>query len=144
LKRLEVVTDASLLVALVVPLDCSLAAEQLFDEWLAQAATLLAPSLWRYEVPSALRRLIAAGALTRLQAQRGLDTLAGLGIEDVPATPKLQARALDLASALGQGSAYDAAYLAIAEAHKAHLYTADRRLANRAHQLGLDWVRAVG
>lgn len=52
--------------------------------------------------------------------------------------------AFDWAEKLGQSKAYDSFYLALAETLRAPLWTADRRLANAARQIGISWVHAVG
>jgi predicted nucleic acid-binding protein len=48
------------------------------------------------------------------------------------------------AARLGQGAAYDAFYLALAERLHAEFWTGDRRLYHRARQAGADFVKLLG
>ena len=56
----------------------------------------------------------------------------------------LDSLALHLERAPGAFKAFDAQYLALAEQMHCHLWTADRRMAAAARQLGAGWVRLVG
>ncbi len=58
-------------------------------------------------------------------------------------TPSLHRRALELSSQLRQGTAYDAHYLALAEALGCELWTADERFLRAARSLA-DNVRWLG
>lgn len=53
----------------------------------------------------------------------------------------LARQALAWAERLGQIRAYDAFYLALTEGEDATLWTGDGRLADRARQLGVEWVQ---
>ena len=95
-------------------------------------------------VVTGLRRACHQRLLSLEQAQTSLDELLGMELEVVPASPKLHRRALEWAERLGQSRAYDSQYLALAEQVNAELWTGDRRLANGAAALGVDWVHWVG
>lgn len=84
-----------------------------------------APDLLRVEVVSALRRMTAAGQLTGAQAGAAIDDLLELPLSVFPTTPLLR-RAWELRENL---SAYDACYVALAEALACPLLTTDGRLA---------------
>jgi predicted nucleic acid-binding protein len=85
-----------------------------------------APCLIDVEVLNGLRRLLRQKALSLERATLGLDWLLDLGIERHHG-PELARRAFALRSSL---SAYDAAYVAVAELLSAPLLTADARLAH--------------
>ena len=95
--------------------------------------TLHAPQLLPLEVVQVLRRLTSSGSISARRGRTVLDDLGELGVEyydhDV-----LVPRLWQLRSNL---TAYDAAYVALAEALAAPLLTFDERLANapgnRAH-----------
>ena len=95
-----------------------------------QNAHAVAPQLLVLEVMNALVTSERTGRISADRAARALDDLLALDIELLPATedPRLVS-ALAIQTGL---SAYDAAYLAVAESRDAPLVTADRRLAGLA------------
>ena len=105
---------------------------------IAPAGTdLCAPHLLDLEVAQVLRRLVLGGDL---DAERGRDALEGLRLLDVAryAHDVFLPRIWQLRDAV---TAYDAAYLALAEALAAPLLTLDARLArSRGHRARVDLV----
>lgn len=89
---------------------------------------LHAPHLIDYEFVSAVRRLSASGALPPNIAREALELWRALDIRRHPAAATMQ-RTGDLRDNLG---AYDAAYVALAEAMDAPLLTSDRRMGRAA------------
>ena len=89
------------------------------------AESLHAPHLLSVEVAQVLRRLHRSGDLSTSRARQALEDLADLGIEHYSHEPFLD-RMWALRSNL---TAYDAAYVTIAEALDAPLLTLDARLA---------------
>jgi predicted nucleic acid-binding protein len=90
---------------------------------------LHAPTLIDFEVVSALRGLTLGGHLSAERAEDLLTDLDDLRIERWPAEDPLRRRAFQLRHHL---SAYDAAYVALAEALDCPLLTRDARLAGSA------------
>jgi predicted nucleic acid-binding protein len=88
--------------------------------------TLHAPYLIDYEVVSAVRGLLRGGHLSEPRARDVLSDFEELTVDRWPASDPLRRRALQLRHNL---SAYDAAYVALAEALECALVTRDRRLA---------------
>ena len=86
---------------------------------------MCSPDLLRVEVVSALRRMTAAAQLTRGRAGAAIDDLLELPLSVFPTAPLLR-RAWELRDTV---SAYDACYIALAEALDCTLVTADARLA---------------
>jgi predicted nucleic acid-binding protein len=82
---------------------------------------LVAPELVDLEVLSTLRRAVRAGRLDERRSGQALDDLAAFPLRRVPHLPLL-ARAWELRDNL---TAYDAAYVALAESLRALLLTAD-------------------
>jgi len=82
---------------------------------------LVAPELVDLEVLSTVRRAVRAGRLDERRSGQALDDLAALPLRRVPHLPLL-ARAWELRDNL---TAYDAAYVALAESLRALLLTAD-------------------
>lgn len=87
---------------------------------------LVAPHLLDVEVTSAWRRLAAAGALDDRRARLAIDDLRSLRIERIPHGPLIP-RCWELRHSL---TAYDAVYVALAEAMDVALVTADAKLAD--------------
>jgi predicted nucleic acid-binding protein len=100
-----------------------------------------APELIEPETLNALRRLALAGAVTERRATEAAADLASVRLVRYPHAP-LRERVWALRSEL---TAYDATYLALAEAlEEPVLVTSDRALAERAREgLGDERVRLV-
>jgi len=99
--------------------DGDLARARLRDQQLA------APELIDLEVVSVLRRQLSGGGLDARRARLAIDDLLDLPIRRAPHVPLLL-RCWDLRDNL---TIYDAAYVALAEALRSPLLTADTRLA---------------
>ncbi len=87
---------------------------------------IVAPDLLRVEVMSVVRRHLSAGRLTKKQASAAVEDLLDIPMS-VFATAPLLRRVWELRDNL---TAYDASYVALAEAIDRPLVTADHRLAN--------------
>lgn len=95
------------------------------------AEELHAPALLDYEVVSALRGLTLCGELTPTRAADALGDYEDLAVERWAGVDALRRRAFGLRAGLG---AYDAAYVALAEALQCPLVTRDARLGrSRGH-----------
>lgn len=121
-----IVVDCSVVVDALVGSDAEEIAPALLDEVLA------APSLLDVEVVSALRGLERAGHLSTQRAYHALDDFDQLAIRRWGATGPLRRRMFDLRANL---TAYDAAYVVLAEALECPLLTRDRPLARAAARL---------
>jgi predicted nucleic acid-binding protein len=119
------VIDASALVELLLGTPRGLrVADELEDE----DESIHMPHLADVEATSVLRRLVAAGAIAEKIAGEAIADLQELGIDRHAHDPLLD-RIWELRRNV---SAYDAAYLALAEVLDATLLTCDRRLARAA------------
>jgi len=87
---------------------------------------LHAPTLLDFEVVSALRGLTLGGQLSPARARDALADFDALSIQRWPGAAPLRLRAFDLRDNL---SAYDAAYVVLAEALRCPVLTRDARLA---------------
>jgi len=137
---MECVLDCSLALAWALPDESSAGAERLLTR-LDNKSRLWVPPLWWYELSNALtvamrrKRLTAADVLRLIELYRALpvmtDTL--LGGEAV----------YRLHSVAGQHdlSAYDAAYLELAQRRGLKLATADKRLSQCARKSGVGLVK---
>lgn len=83
------------------------------------------PEHWRIEVMSVVRGLSLAGTLSPERAARVVAWLGRVSVLVLPTVPVLL-RVWELRANL---SAYDAAYVAVAESHDLTLVTADARIA---------------
>jgi predicted nucleic acid-binding protein len=119
-----IVVDASVLAPALADdgEDGDLARERLRGE------QLTAPELVDLEVVSTLRRAARAGRLTERRSAQALADLAALPLRRVPHLPLLS-RVWDLRDNL---TAYDAAYVALAEAFNVLFLTADGPLERAA------------
>ena len=102
----------------------------LLNRWVAEDAELHAPLLAQYEVASSLARKRGRGELSREETDEALAI-----IGELPITYDLapdNARAVEIAADLQRHSAYDAAYLALAERIDGEVWTLDGPLARNA------------
>jgi predicted nucleic acid-binding protein len=102
----------------------------LLDRWVGEGTELHAPLLAQYEVASGLTRQRARDELSREESDEALAIIAALGVT-FDLTPD-NARAVEIAVGLQRHSAYDAAYLALAERLGAEVWTLDGPLARNA------------
>lgn len=116
-----IVVDASLIVDLL--LDGSAAAP--LGRRIAATSEVHAPELLDLEIAQVLRRHVGGGALSPARAEVALDNFLRLRIVRHPHRPLL-GRIWALRHRL---TAYDAAYVALAELLPARLVTRDRKLA---------------
>jgi predicted nucleic acid-binding protein len=129
-----IILDASVVVDLLIkpPSEIANIKTRLFHE-----PTGHVPHLLDVEVAHALRRLLLAGRLSSLAARRALRDLAVMGLKRWPHRALL-GRVLALRDQL---SAYDAIYVAMAEATGATLVTRDARLArSTGHRARIELV----
>jgi predicted nucleic acid-binding protein len=116
-----IVLDASVAIDYLLRIDWEPIAQRL----LAVGESWHAPHLLDLEVAQVLRRYAAGGELSAARGRQALEDLAVLPIARYGHEPLL-ARIWQLRPNL---TAYDAAYVALAEALEAPLLTRDRRLA---------------
>ena len=138
----SVVVDASLAVKWLVEEDDSDKAHAALQSWVAQDITRIAPHLMPFEVANALHRRVLRGELNVSDSIRMIARLLASRLE-LHQPPDLHVRALQLASQLKQGAAYDAHYLALAESFGCELWTADERF-YRAASPSIDNVHWIG
>lgn len=135
------VVDANLIVVLANPGDPRHGAViARVAAWDREGAELHAPMLAPYEFASALTRL---GAMERWSPDRLGAAWEVLYCLDITLHPLEDGvRVVTLARRLGRQSAYDAAYIALAERLEADLWTLDEKLAANAESVGFP-VRVV-
>lgn len=117
-----IVVDASAVIELLMNTS---AGEDVADRLLDPAETIAAPHLLDVEVLQVLRRYSRSGDLDSERGQQAIDDLGDLPILRYPHEPLLP-RVWELRHNL---TAYDAVYIALAEALGATLITRDDRLA---------------
>jgi predicted nucleic acid-binding protein len=133
------IVDASVLLHAFLPDEMQPQALAVVREHAAGRVYLKAPALLPYELSNAVLQAERRGRINRDQADRIIESFTGLDIEIVPQT---WGEMLPLARRFGP-SAYDAAYLTLAERLGEPLVTGDERLYNAVHQK-LDWVVWIG
>lgn len=131
---MPVVIDANLLVVLALDRSRAPAVEERLRAWRDAADTLHAPSLLRYEIASALTRAVGAGQLAEsdIAGAWRAATAAPVTLHELEAGRSV----VDVARRLHRKSAYDAAYIMLAQELDAELWTLDGPLARNAQSLG--------
>jgi len=133
------IVDASVILSAFFPDEDQAQAQALISEHVMGRVELAAPTLILYEVTNAVVQARRRERISDEQAGNVLISFEGLGIALRPVTWQ---QILPLALRFYR-SAYDAAYLALAEMTERPLITGDRRLYNAVHE-HLDWVQWVG
>ena len=128
-----VVIDANVLVVLSSADPRRVAAEQAARTWAREQRELHAPALLPFEVANALARLVAVGRMTAEQARTAWRVVLSTPIVLHPLHDE---RVLEIAASLQRRSAYDAAYLAVAEDVHGEVWTFDGPLARNATSIG--------
>lgn len=129
-----IVVDASAVVELLLN---TAAADRVAERVLGGSPTPAAPQLLDIEVLQALRRYARTGELPAERALQAVEDLADLPIARFPHEPLLE-RIWALRDNL---TAYDATYVALAEALGATVITRDKRLASApGHQVSIEVV----
>lgn len=131
------VVDASCSLRILTPHPERAYFRALFDQWRQAGLTLCAPSLWIYEVTSAVTKLVRFDQITPAQGRRTVQLIQKSAIQLFEPDDLLIERAFAWTLQLKRAAAYDSFYLALAEQMKCDLWTADQRLANAANQ---PWV----
>lgn len=138
----QVVIDAS--VALKWQLrdeEATSQADALLEDFLDSKLDLLAPTLFDYEITNALKVAVNMGRLSENEAIVAITEFQQYSIERYDFRD-IQSLSFKLAY-LHQRSAYDGAYLALAQFNKLWFYTGDRRLFNAVGKT-LPWVKWIG
>jgi predicted nucleic acid-binding protein len=130
-----VVVDANLLVVMVSGDVRGPLASGRVEAWITTSEEIHAPELLPYELASALTRLVAARAMSPRQVQTAWKELSELPVVQHPLADDLP-RVVDIALRLKRQSAYDAAYIALAQDLRADLWTFDGPLARNAQAAG--------
>ena len=137
----SVVVDASVAVKWLVEEVDSDRAHAVLQDWDARGITRVAPYLLPFEVANALHRRVLRGELNVGDSTRLIARLLESRLE-LHQPPDLHVRALQLASRLRQGAAYDAHYLALAETLGCELWTADAQFYRAANPVtgSIRWI----
>jgi predicted nucleic acid-binding protein len=122
------VIDASVGLKWLLPEPGAEAALHLRSRLVEEGAGVYVPDLFWAEAANVLWRLTRSGA-ARLEAEEARELLEVLLAAPLSTEPvgSVASRALEIACETG-ATAYDAAYVAVAELRRARLWTADRRL----------------
>ena len=133
------IVDAAVLLAAFFPDEEQAEAQALIRDHVIGRLQLAAPNLLLYEVTNAVVQARRRGRISDEQVENILSSFEGLGIALTPVTWQ---QMLPLALRFDR-SAYDAVYLALAEATEQPLVTGDSRMYNAVRE-HLDWVKWIG
>jgi predicted nucleic acid-binding protein len=133
----SVVVDASFAGAWMLPDESSEEAERLLRDVLEEKCVMVVPVLWRYEMCNLIRSALARERLDEDDAGQALDLLHRVPKQVFDHQEDLFQRRLMIMATRFALSAYDAAYLELADRLQCALYTNDNRLREAAETFGL-------
>lgn len=134
------VVDASFTIKLILPNPEQSRCRELMAEWMRNGVTLYTPTLWLYEVTSALTKATHFDILTEIEGRQALKLAQGLDLQLIHPDNTLVELAYDWTRRLGRAAAYDSFYLALTESLSAEFWTVDKRLANAVN---VSWVHYI-
>ncbi len=129
------IVDANVVLRAIFPDEAQSQAQLLIRDHITGRVPLKAPALLPYELSNAIWQAEKRGRISRSLANEILQTIARLELEIVT---QAWGEMLPMARQFGC-SAYDAAYLSLAQTTGEPLMTGDRRLYSAVHDR-LDWV----
>ena len=138
----QICVDASFAVKLVLPEADSHSARYLWASWSDHEIRVIAPCHLMFEVVSVIRNHVLRKEIGPEDGQRALEAFLAQDIERIHPSG-FEGRAWELAQRFDRPTAYDAYYLAVAEAAGCDLWTADSRLYRAVHD-SLEWVKLLG
>jgi predicted nucleic acid-binding protein len=133
------IVDTNVILQAFFPDEMQPKAQALIRDHVSGRVQLSAPTLLTYEVTNAVLQAVRRERVTDEDARAILIAIEGLDIETDSVTWQ---QMLPMARRFDR-SAYDAAYLALAEARGEPLVTGDEKLYNAVHD-HLDWVQWIG
>jgi len=106
-------------------------------DWLKNSVHLHTPTLWTYEITSAITKGVRFGLLSEATGRELLAQVFQLDLQIVsPDTSQANAE-FQWSRRLDRANAYDCFYLSLAEALETDLWTSDQKLVNAVNQ---PWV----
>jgi predicted nucleic acid-binding protein len=138
----RVCVDASLIIRTLVPEPLTEQALTLLAKWRREQATLLAPALLAFEVTATLRRYVHFKRIAPSQGEKAFDQFLSMDVR-LSHRRGIYPLAWALAKQLNRPTAYDTAYLALAQLYHCDFWTADEKLYN-AVKSQLPWVQWIG
>ena len=130
--------DAGVAFKLIVPHAQQTFYIDLVDGWQRNGYRLCAPTLWTYELTSAISKMVYFGHLSQTVARESLLVAYDLAVELIAPDQEQISKALAWTCRLSRAAAYDSFYLALADTLDCDLWTVDKRLVNAAAE---PWVR---
>jgi predicted nucleic acid-binding protein len=138
----RVCVDASLILRTLVPEALTEQTLALLTNWRREQIVLIAPALLAFEVTATLRRYVHFNRIAPSQGERAFEQFLQMDIR-LSHRHTIFPLAWQLAKQFRRPTAYDTAYLALAQLTNCDFWTADEKLYNTVKDR-LSWVEWVG
>jgi predicted nucleic acid-binding protein len=136
----SLVVDASFTLKLILPNAEQTRCQELMAEWMHAGINLVAPTLWLYEVTSALTKAVYFEILADAEGRQALELAQALDLQLIQPDNTLVPFVYDWTRRLNRAAAYDSFYLALSESLSTEFWTADQRLVNAVN---VSWVHYI-
>lgn len=124
----RVVIDASYAGAWILPDEISAQAEETLQQVLGGELTLIVPTLWHYEMCNLIAMAQRRQRVTVQQAEKAVEMLSLIPVESFDHQSLINKQRIQKFALQHQLSAYDAAYLELADRLQLPLLTGDKAL----------------
>lgn len=128
----RVVIDASYTGAWILPDETSAQAEKILQQVVKGELKLVVPTLWHYEMSNLIAMAQRRKCINTQQAEKAIEILSQIPVETFDHQSLVSKQRIQRLAIQNQLSAYDAAYLELADRLDVPLLTNDKSLANAA------------
>lgn len=134
----SIVIDASFTYRLLLPGPSQATLRQLMAGWVKDSLRIYTPTLWTYEITSAISKGVRFGLFSEASGKELLRQAFQMELQIVNPDSNQANSAFQWSRRLNRANAYDCFYLGLAQSLDSELWTSDQKLVNAVNE---SWVR---